>query len=370
MALSGFVQRQDQQLVLNGRPFRIVGANNYYLGFVSEDVVREVLNVASAMSLNTIRILACFESIEIPPGPGSVYFHFWNPATNWPDIHDGPDGLDRLDRAVAMAGDSGFRLILTLTNNWEPFGGMPAYTKWFGLDSKDRFYTDGRCRAAYWQWVEQLILRQNKITGRLYRDEPAILGWELANEPDSPQAGLDAILSWTWEMASLIKSKDPNHLVSVGDQGYFLHSHSSGNDLFDGSHGVSYEHLLGVGPVDFGTFHMYPQDMAKGEDPGDFGRMWIGEHVAAAQRANKPAVLEEYGLRVGDAGVADSAARNALYQGWLQDVADLGAAGDLVWMIGLPKSPEQPFAPDAYVLYSADDATSIREHARGFGFAT
>ena len=77
------------------------------------------------------------------------------------------------------------------------------------------------------------------------------------------------------------------------------------NDLFNGVHGASYERFLGVGPVDFGTFHMY-EHMAGATDLRAFGRMWIREHVAASARANKPAVLEEFGARIGRSGIWNS----------------------------------------------------------------
>ena len=41
-------------------------------------------------------------------------------------INDGPDGLQRLDLAIATAQKYGIRLLLTLTNNWNPERQMPA----------------------------------------------------------------------------------------------------------------------------------------------------------------------------------------------------------------------------------------------------
>jgi mannan endo-1,4-beta-mannosidase len=365
--VSGFVERKDREFLLNGQSFNMAGANVYYLGFVNRPVIEPILDLSGAMGLNVLRIWGFFEQ---KPDSG-IYFHYFNDARGVPDFHDGADGLSRLDQAIFLAEQRGLRLIIPLTDYWPAFGGMQAYCDWFQLRDRDQFYRDGRCRAAYWQWVEQLLLRENPLTHRIYAEEPAILAWELANEMRCEDAngnaiadGEDLLVSWIWEMATLIRSKDSNHLIAVGDEGFFHHSGMGGNTLFNGSHGASYEKFLGVGPVDFGTFHMYA-DMAGNADLRTFGSMWIREHVAAGARANKPAVLEEYGVRIGQGGITNSGDRAALYRDWLQEVTNSGARGALVWMIGLPKSPDQPYDPDPYVIGQGPEADVIRDYARG-----
>ena len=82
-----------------------------------------------------------------------------------------------------------------------------------------------------------------------YKDEPTILGWELANEPRcTGSTGLvllvisrnshinvnppvfrtstgtcktTTITEWVAEMSAFIKSIDSNHLVAIGDEGFF-----------------------------------------------------------------------------------------------------------------------------------------------------
>ena len=41
-------------------------------------------------------------------------------------------------------------------------------------------------QAAYKDYATALILRRNSATGRLYRDDPGILAWDLINEPANP----------------------------------------------------------------------------------------------------------------------------------------------------------------------------------------
>jgi mannan endo-1,4-beta-mannosidase len=104
--------------------------------------------------------------------------------------------------------------------------------------------------------------------------------------------------------------------------------------------------------------------MAGNTDLRTFGSMWIREHVASGARANKPAVLEEFGARLGHSGIWSPNDRAALYRDWLQDISNSGAGGALVWMLGLPKGPDQPFDPDSYVIGAGPEADAIRDFAQ------
>ena len=74
-------------------------------------------------------------------------------------------------------------------------------------------------------YVRAVVGRRNIVTGKLYRDDPAIFSWQLANEPrpgGSDEAGrrhMKAYLAWIEGTARLIKSIDPNHMVSTGSEG-------------------------------------------------------------------------------------------------------------------------------------------------------
>ncbi len=81
--------------------------------------------------------------------------------------------------------------------------------------------------------------------------------------------------------------------------------------------------------------------------------MWIQNHIEAARRASKPVLLEEYGL-------PSSIGRNTAYQAWLEIIERENAAGDLVWMLGLPGQG------DRYLLSDPNDAPAVRDHARRY----
>jgi mannan endo-1,4-beta-mannosidase len=69
----------------------------------------------------------------------------------------------------------------------------------------------------------------------LYKDDPNIFAWELANEPQAINVGNnshDIIFKWIDDTAKYIKELDENHLVSTGAEGkngedWFITMHKS-----------------------------------------------------------------------------------------------------------------------------------------------
>jgi mannan endo-1,4-beta-mannosidase len=239
-------------------------------------------------------------------------------------------------------------------NHWPDFGGMDCYVKWFQGASRDDFYRDPVIRQAYQCYVSQILARKNTVTGRLYKDEAAILAWELANEPRCDARGGGAmLLKWVSEMSRWIKGNDPNHLLGVGDEGFF------------GKHGVDCEAFLNVPDIDFGTFHLYPQAW-KERDPLSFGLRWIERHLAVGRSAGKPMLLEEYGMTIGGSrGLSSASERDDIYRSWLRCVLEQEGAGDLAWMIASTDDETgEPYPDhDGFTFYSDIDIPSIRAHA-------
>lgn len=264
-------------------------------------------------------------------------------------IDDGPDGLQRLDALIAAAEEFGIGLILPLVNHWPHFGGMPIYLQWLGLaGDATAFYRSPRARRAYRAWVERVLTRRNTITGRLYPDEPAVLAWELANEPRCPIAGgRDLLLDWTAEMSAFVKRLDANHLVALGDEGFFYRR--GRGHLYDGAYGVDFEAVLELDSIDFGTYHFYPQQWGLADNL-EFAERWISGHLAAGNRANKPVVLEEYGLKIDGCGVRSPEERHRWLDSWRRHVQEMGGGGALLWMLGC-QEPDTIGYCDGYTVY-------------------
>jgi mannan endo-1,4-beta-mannosidase len=276
-------------------------------------------------------------------------------------VNDGATGLERLDRTIFLAEQHGIHLILPLVNYWDDFGGVDQYLQWFGLTGRDQFYLHPEVKNAYRNYIEHLLLRVNTRTGRQYRDEPAILAWELANEPRCGNP--DTLLEWADEISSFIRGLDANHLIGPGDEGFFKRRFAFGRKLYNGSFGVDCERLLEIPSIDFGTCHLYP-DYSSGEAPAEFGTRWIREHIESGQRANKPMLIEEFGYRQ----EVGSVARDAVFRTWLRQISDSQGAGALLWMIAGVTADGQRYPDyDRYTVYGPEEAPSVVAFAQGDG---
>lgn len=382
MALSsGFVRANGTRFELDGQAFPVMGGNNYYLGFASDAMVEAVFALAARMGLNVLRTWAFVDCGAAGPGStpveakSGVFFHYWNTASAKPDFNDGPNGLERLDRTISLAEQNGVRLILPLVNYWPDFGGADQYLKWFGVSGRDQFYRNATVKQAYRDYVEHVLTRVNTRTGRRYFEEPAIFAWELINEPRCTGAqgqpipdGMDVLTGWIQEMSAFVKNLDRNHLVGVGDEGYFRRTLAGNNVLYNGSFGVDCERILGIGTLDFGTCHLYPEFDAA-EDAVTFGARWFREHIESGQRANKPMLIEEFGYKTGGAGdTPGKQERNRVFQVWIDQLSQSNGAGALVWMIASTMDDGQLYPDyDHYTVYSADDVPAIVSFTSGLG---
>ena len=96
----------------------------------------------------------------------------------------------------------------------------------------DDFWSNEAARALYKDHLKLIVNRVNKYTGLAWRDDPTIFANGLVNEPrcesssNSVQAAAEcaaALQSFIEDTAAALKSPefDPNHLVTVGEDGFF-----------------------------------------------------------------------------------------------------------------------------------------------------
>jgi mannan endo-1,4-beta-mannosidase len=352
---SPFVCTDGTRFSLDQRPFSVHGVNCYFLAYCSEQSRRAAMWSAKRMGASVIRSWAFLAIDDF--SPGRVAFQY--PQNNRLVVNDGPDGLHRLDKLIATAEEIDIKLILPLLNHWNDLGGMPAYVKWFSPGSDvTEFYRAPLLRSLYRNWVHQILTRRNTITGRLYSDEPSILAWELTNEARcQTPGGRDLLLEWTNEMATFVKQRDTNHLLALGDEGFFYQK--GRGHLYDGAYGVDWEAILAVDQIDFGTYHFYPQSWGFANDLS-FAERWISDHAAAASKANKPAILEEFGLKLDADRVRTAMDRDYWFGQWMTAIRRTGTAGALLWMLG-QKSPDTAGYVDDYVVYEVNEIPAIAD---------
>ena len=372
---------------VDGKPFCFAGSNNYYPIFKPKPVVDDLFDAARALDLKVMRVWGMLDrgsldgSVPNADGEGSkdgVYFQYWDPNVQRPAYNDGDTGLMRLDYVLAAAAKHDIKLIVVLLNNWRAFGGIDQYLMWYGRSQHHEFFTAPELKQAYRDWVKHVISRKNTVNGRAYRDDPTVFAWELANEPRckggnafDANSGWDkhTLTSWADEMSTYIKSLDANHLVSVGDEGFL--DGGGAHWAYHANDGVDHAALTGLTTIDFGTFHLYPQDW---HTPEGFGEKWILDHLQLARDLGKPTILEEYGMKVsrtqGNLGEINGGwpERRAAYRRWNELTLRYGGNAALPWMLaGNDENAARYPDYDALAFYR-DDATGklIADYAKAF----
>lgn len=96
------------------------------------------------------------------------------------------------------------------------------------LDKTGQFYNPGgvygliydkELRTAYKDLLTRVVTRKNTVNGRLYREDPTIMAWDVLSEPvppgNQPIIPAEDFSSWLHEMTDLLRSLDSNHLVTM-----------------------------------------------------------------------------------------------------------------------------------------------------------
>jgi mannan endo-1,4-beta-mannosidase len=131
-----------------------------------------------------------------------------------------------MDQVLALANEFGVRLIIPFADNWKWMGGRMHYAA-FRDKQPDDFWTDPQLKKDYQEMVQFVLNRRNTLTGTIYKDEKAILAWELGNEI------WQAPPEWITEMSAYVKSLDSNHLLNDGLQFFSIRNDILANPNID-----------------------------------------------------------------------------------------------------------------------------------------
>jgi len=189
-----------------------------------------------------------------------------------------------LDRVIALSHEYNVRLIIPFIAS-QSFGGIRGVDEFSTLSGKPKgsFWTDEDVKADYRHFLDFILNRKNTVNGLLYKNDPAILCWQLGNEFGSypGDRGLPydewspKILAWSLEMAAYIKKIDPNHLIMEAG-------------------GADRRALLADPNIDIISDHLYEYWNKMG------GRPWELSPIAKASReeckGKKPLMVDEFGL--------------------------------------------------------------------------
>ena len=218
-----------------------------------------------------------------------------------------------LDFLLAEMGKRGMKAVLYINNSWEWSGGYGMYLEWAGagksvipsidgyqayMESVSKFMTNDRAKELFTDHVKHVVTRTNTVTGRKYKDDSAIFSWQIGNEPRCFSDDKDvqqAFVDFMWSTASLIKSLDPNHMVSSGSEGKWGCEGSM--ELFEKIHSCP--------DIDYMNIHVWPYNwnwVRETTLSANLGQAlentdaYIDEHLKVAEKYGKPVVLEEFGF--------------------------------------------------------------------------
>lgn len=391
-----FVTTDGTKFIKDGKPYHYIGTNLWYASVLAstgeggnrERFCKELDNL-KAIGVNNLRILS-------GPDAGS---DLANPAK--PYLQTAPGVLNDtilqgLDYVLAELEKRDMTAVIYLNNSWDWSGGMGFYLKECGYGDSPNTLEDGgydryveycanfahepKALEMYYNYVKSIVSRKNSITGRLYKDEPAIMAWQLCNEPRAfSKENKEAFEKWNLEAAALIKSIDSNHLVSTGSEGYI--GCEVDPELCERIHADK--------NIDYLTIHIWPVNWGwaprSNPDSGIENACkrsgeYIDEHIVMAGKINKPLVIEEFGYsrqgNVSGTGIPTDS-RDIFYAFIFEQVkksvetggpiagcnfwgwGGSGRPRDLVWQAGDDYLCDPPHEPQGWYSVFDNDTTTI-----------
>jgi hypothetical protein len=304
-AVTGFVTRRGTRLFLNGQPYHFAGFNIYN--------ANSRKNCAYTMA-GTGQLDASLNYI----GANRV-FRAW--YYQYLAQRGGVRDWSAFDQSLAVARAHGYHVILTLADQWGScdtpgYKGLSWYQGGYRQPSDPAYALQ-----SYRDYVRDVVMR--------YKNDPTILAWQLMNEaedadyiggpcqesdPSGPAPR--ALHDFAADVSGLIKSIDPNHLVSLGTLG--------GGDC--GIQNVSYPYVHSVPTIDLCEYH----DYGANEAPLP-GGPWNGLQVRLNQCAalGKPLFVGEMGSKPNELGGFDG--RAAWFDRRAHAQLAAGSVGEVAW---------------------------------------
>eukprot|EP01025_Chloroclados_australasicus_P053574 TRINITY_DN6319_c0_g1_i1.p2 TRINITY_DN6319_c0_g1~~TRINITY_DN6319_c0_g1_i1.p2 ORF type:complete len:561 (-),score=32.64 TRINITY_DN6319_c0_g1_i1:264-1946(-) len=404
-----FVSVKYPHMIHECRPYYIAGFNLHnsieiallhpshyttHKNKVGKQLLHDIFDQAAFLGLNTVRIWAHSNNPKFPfqKAPGQY----------------ASAGLHALDYTVGLAKQHGMKVIISFIDNWKYYNGVDQYVDWSQTapereyerfkdpegdfhpyiyeDKKQRryenkrhslFYSDQDAMQIYKMHVHAIVTRVNPYTGNKYGEDPTIMAWDLINEPRCQGFGkyecAQKLNDWYQEMSRYVKSLDPNHLVTTGEEGFWGANHQRlvhNPDTWGELLGQDFVSNHNISDIDFASVHVWPNNWNRSATT--FQRDWILEHVVDAEiNLRKPVLIEEFGRRLfpqaqhaqGIREQRDPAylniyniVENAIRQG-------RPISGSLFWRLFYPTYAGEKI--DGYGVRMQDStAKIIRDHAR------
>ena len=125
------------------------------------------------------------------------------------------------------------------------------------------------------------------------------MAWDLGNELRCPKCAPGTVAKWYADQAAFVRSLDPNHLITTGEEGFYGCCGNPANpgsqySEWAASEGQDFIADHAAKDISFATIHSWVDNW--GDISEGFQRKWIRQHSDDATRVlKKPVILEEWG---------------------------------------------------------------------------
>ncbi len=375
-----FVTVKDGHFQRDGKPYTYVGTNFWYGPILAsegrggdiERLQRE-LDTLKALGLTNLRTLVGGD------GADGVFSRVEPTLQTAPGVYN-DTLLTGLDRYLVELGKRGMQTVLYINNSWEWSGGYGQYLEWATgertliplvdgywpfMQQMRKFQVSEPAQELYFNHLRNIVGRTNSITGKPYKDDPAIFAWQLGNEPrcfSSEKEIQDGFIGWMTKAAAIVKELDTNHLLSTGNEGLM----GSEEDM------ELVRRINSIPGIDYMTIHIWPynwgwarEESLEEDLPAAIEKTsaYIGLHAELAQELGMPVVCEEFGFpRDGFKAdmTASTRARDAYYKFVFSQVGgNLDGANFWGWSGFAVPSHEQWESGDPYTGDPAQEAQGL-----------
>ena len=308
-----YVTVKDGHFVRDGKPYSFIGTNFWYGPILASegrggdiDRLRRELDALKGLGIDNLRVLVGGD------GADGVYSRVEPTLQIAPGVYN-DTLLVGLDRFLVELGKRDMQAVLYVNNSWEWTGGYGQYLEWATgektliplvdgywpyMQQMRKFQTSDEAQQLYFNHLKNIVSRVNSITGKPYRDDPAIFAWQLGNEPRcfSDDSEIRAgFIGWMTEAARIVKELDGNHLLSTGNEG--LMGCENDPDLLRAVNSIP--------GIDYMTIHIWPynwswvrEDHLTEDLPVAIEKTqsYLETHKALADELGFPVVAEEFGF--------------------------------------------------------------------------
>ena len=329
----GFVYADGTHFMCDGVPFYFAGCNSYDMFTLGDGSSKDSNEDIENKYMYKDQIDSRMQQME---DNGVTVLRTWGFSNEtWHGFELAPGEYNEaefmlFDYIMYSAQEHNIRVIITLENYWEAYGGIDKKLSWAGLTggshaNRAQYFSNETCKQWYKDYAKHFAERTNYFTGVQYKDDPTIFAWDLMNEPRYQDAGEDStgltLRAWVDEMGEYIKSVDPNHMVYAGLEGHGL------KYGFGGDEGNPFVYIQQSPYIDFCSAHPYPDEHWANMTPEDTKTTMLQWIADSHEVVGKPFVVTEFNVH----SSLSAEEYEAYWKAVFDTIEEQDAAGGLFW---------------------------------------